>query len=130
VDIPHDRGVPRLADARIHPQGLVLGPDGPNVRALEGLVVGLRRRGARVVLVLLPESSRLRERVPPEAMRRLSALLGSLAGGDVPELLDLREALDDAVLGDLVHLGVLGREEATRRLARHLAGPFATARRP
>jgi hypothetical protein len=106
------------------------GPDGPNVRALEGLVVGLRRRGARVVLVLLPESSRLRGRVPPEAMRWLAALLGSLAEGDAPELLDLRAALDDAVLVDLVHLGVLGREEATRRLARHLAGPPATAGRP
>ena len=107
------------------------GPDGANVRALEALVVGLRRRGARVVLVLLPESSRLRERVPPEAMRRLSALLGSLAEGDAPELLDLRAALDDAVLVDLNHLGVPGREEATtRRVARHLPGPPAMARRP
>ena len=105
------------------------GPDGPNVRALEELVVGLRRRGARVVLVLLPESSRLRGRVPPEAMRRLSALLSSLPSDDAPELLDLRAALDDAALVDLVHLAIPGRQEATRRVARLLAAPPRTTSR-
>ncbi len=103
------------------------GQEGPNVRALRDLLVGLRRRGARVVLVLLPELSRLRERVPPEAIRRLSATVDALPEGDAPEVLDLRAALDDAGLVDLVHLGPLGREEVTRRLARHLAGPPAIA---
>lgn len=105
------------------------GTDSPNARALERLVVGLRRRGARVVLVLLPESTRLRERVPPEAIRRLTALVGALPEGDAPEVVDLRGTITDAWLVDLVHLGPLGREEVTRRLARHLAGPPAIAAR-
>ena len=105
------------------------GPDGPNVRALEDLLVGLRRRGARVVLVLLPEHARLREEVPPEAIRRLAPLLDGLLPGDAPEVLDLREAVRDAWLVDLVHLGPLGREAVTRRLARSLAEPPAMASR-
>jgi hypothetical protein len=106
------------------------GPDGPNVRALADLFTRLRRLGARVVLILLPEPTPLRERVPAEAGRRLSALIAGLAPADAPEVLDLREAVGDGELMDLVHLGPLGREAVTRRLARSLAGPAAVARRP
>jgi hypothetical protein len=105
------------------------GPDGPNVRALADLLASLRRRGARVVLVLLPEPTCLRERVPAEANHRLSALIAGLAPADAPELLDLREAVDDAQFVDLAHLGPLGRDEVTRRLARSLAAPPAVAAR-
>ncbi len=104
------------------------GPDGPNVRALTGLLTRLRRLDSRVVLILLPEPAGLRERVPAEAGRRLSAVIAGLP--DAPEVLDLREAVGDGHLMDLVHLGPLGREAVTRRVARLLAGPAAIARRP
>jgi hypothetical protein len=106
------------------------GPDGPNVRALADLLARLRRQGARVVLVLLPEPSMLRERVPAGAGRRLAAVIAGLPPADVPEVLDLREALRDGELMDLVHPGPLGREAVTRRVARLLDGPAAIARRP
>ncbi len=106
------------------------GPDGPNVRALAGLLARLRRLDSRVVLVLLPEPAGLRERMPAEACRRLTALVAGLPPADAPEVLDLREALGDGDLMDLVHPGPLGREAVTRRVARSLAGPAAVARRP
>jgi hypothetical protein len=105
-------------------------PDGPNVRALADLLIRLRRLGARVVLVLLPEPTGLRERVPAEARRRLSTLIASLPAADAPEVLDLREAVGDRDLTDLVHPGPLGREAVIRRVARLLAGPAEVARRP
>ncbi len=104
------------------------GPGGPSVRALTGLIGRLRRQDARVVLVLLPEAAGLRARMPAEAGRRLSALIAGLP--DAPEVLDLREALGDGELMDLVHPGPLGREAVTRRVARRLAGPAEVARRP
>ncbi|HEY2159116.1 MAG TPA: hypothetical protein VGH33_26040 [Isosphaeraceae bacterium] len=106
------------------------GPDGPNVRALADLLARLRRLDSRVVLVLLPEPAGLRARVPAEAGRRLSALVAGLPPADAPEVLDLRDALRDGELMDLVHPGPLGREAVTRRVARLLAGPAAVARRP
>jgi hypothetical protein len=85
--------------------------------ALIDLVRRFRDRGAAVVLVLMPESSRLRRRMPPEASRALEAALGRAFPGSMPPILDLRDAVEDAGFVDLAHLNHAGCLRCSRRLA-------------
>ncbi len=77
-------------------------------------------QGTRCFLVLVPESSRLREKTPPGATAPILRGLPRALGPDAPVILDYREALPDDEFGNVNHLNPRGREILTRRLARDL----------
>jgi hypothetical protein len=64
------------------------------------------RMSPRIVVLLMPESRSLRERVPPEAD---SALLAAFRGEHGFDLLDCRSALSEEAFFDLVHVNSVGR---------------------
>ncbi|MGD0464562.1 MAG: hypothetical protein ABSB74_18910 [Tepidisphaeraceae bacterium] len=86
------------------------------------LIGALQSRGARVVVVVMPEHSELRRRVPPIAMERLLASLREGLGGNAPPVVNFRDALDDDGFSDISHLNVNGRAAFSRLLASRIAG--------
>jgi hypothetical protein len=73
------------------------------------------------VILLLPERSDLRSRVPAEAMNCLNATLARGFGDDgPPPSIDLRDAITDDQFHDTLHLNQRGRMETSRRLAEQL----------
>jgi hypothetical protein len=67
-----------------------------------------RSASARTALVLMPEPSDLRRRVPPDAERSIHQIV-SKAGADVA-VINLREALPDEFFHDHAHANKAGRE--------------------
>jgi hypothetical protein len=84
------------------------------------MIKQFRAKGADVVLILLPEHSRFRQAVPPEALDVLRAFLTQYLRGDVPSILNYRDAIPDEGLADLMHANAKGRELFSRRLGRDL----------
>ncbi len=89
--------------------------EGAQAAALRRVVSGLRERGARVLVVLMPESSALRALVPPEAARTIALVLGGSGGtdpvhGDPVSLVDLRDSMGDEWFSDHTHLNPEGRK--------------------
>ncbi len=70
--------------------------------------------GAQIVIVLMPESTRLREKVPPVAGTKMLALAGE------HKVLDLRASLPDDYFWDVVHLNIDGRQRLSAELALEL----------
>jgi len=73
------------------------------------LIRRFRERGADVEIVLMPEHSSLRERVPPEALATLYAALAQAFGERAPPVIDLRDASPDGDFTDISHLNADGR---------------------
>jgi len=65
------------------------------------LIRRLRNRGAKVLLVLMPEHSRIQRRTPADALRVLHASLERAFPNDTPHFVDLRSSEDDAAFVDL-----------------------------
>jgi hypothetical protein len=101
-------------DARSYSAG------GPQAEALVRVIAGCRARGARVLLVLLPERSTLRSRVPARAAQYLRAALKEHFAADPPPVLDMRDALADELFCDQSHPNVRGRALASELLGRRL----------
>ncbi len=78
------------------------------------LIQDLRARGAVVVVVLMPENSRLRKRMPPNISTAVTTPLKQAFGADMPPVLDLREAVEDAGFVDLSHLNPTGSARCGR----------------
>lgn len=72
------------------------------------LVRDFRAHGAVVVVVLMPENSRLRQRMPPNVLEVVSMPLHRAFGEDMPPILDLRDAVEDSGFVDLAHLNPAG----------------------
>lgn len=83
--------------------------------ALVGLVARFRERGSEVVIVLMPEHSTLREQIPPEALAALREPLET--GGELPPIVDLRDAVPDSGFADISHMNEAGRLRFTPLLA-------------
>lgn len=79
-----------------------------------------RQRDARVVIVLMPESSTLRRRLPEVAARRFFELLVQSAPDTEPTVVDLRGEIDDEDFADYAHVNHVGRETLSRRVAGEL----------
>ncbi len=104
--------------------------DGTNARALIDLIREARERGTEVVVMLLPESSSLRESIPPVAMQSLREALERGFGADSPLVVDLRASLSDDLFHDSIHPRKSGRELTTGRLLRALKGRQLPAKSP
>ena len=98
--------------------------DAAETEALLSFVERGRRHGAVVVIVLMPQSTVLRARTPPEAFRYLAGVLDQV-DADVP-VLDLVTALDDAELSDMVHPTKNGRIHLSHLIADYI-GPILQA---
>jgi hypothetical protein len=83
---------------------------GPEARSLRQLLVEARALGDRVVIVLLPEHSAARRRIPEAAA---IAFDGALAGAVPVPLIDLRDRLPDPLFYDYAHVNSAGRARAT-----------------
>ena len=95
--------------------------EGSPSRDLAATIQEARSRGIEVVILLLPERSDLRSRVPADAMNCLNETLARGFGGDhFPPIIDLRGAIADGQFHDTLHLNQRGRAETSRRLAEHL----------
>jgi len=90
---------------------------GPQAAALARLVAGFRQRGAEVVVVLMPEQSVLRRRIPPAARQYLDATLRRAYGPAAPVVWDFQAAVQDGDFSDYCHLNAAGREAFSRLLA-------------
>jgi hypothetical protein len=94
--------------------------DGDNARALIAIIREARARRIKVVILLLPEGSRLRAEVPPEAMDCLHEALRKGFGTDAPPVFDFRNLLADSSFHDTIHPDRAGRQATTRALAEAL----------
>jgi hypothetical protein len=88
-----------------------------NITILLNIIEQFRRQHTKVVLVLLPEHSRLSERIPTQALDVMQRHLRERFAAETPPVLDFRQAVDDAGLVDLPHLNQKGRIEFSRKLA-------------
>jgi hypothetical protein len=95
-------------------------PDGPEMRNFLRLIRTLCDAGSEVVIVLVPESSRLRNSIPPAAVNSLATALNRAFGPTAPPVLNLRDAIPDPLFFDLVHLDPDGRVAFTKHLAQAL----------
>ena len=85
--------------------------------SLVKLIERLRARRAMVVIVLMPEHSTLRQRVPPEAMAALLDPLTRRFAEEIPLIIDVRDAIPDSGFNDISHLNDAGRALFTPLLA-------------
>ena len=85
--------------------------------SLVKLIEQLQARRAMVVIVLTPEHSTLRQRVPPEAMAALLDPLTRRFAQDIPPIIDVRDAIPDSGFTDISHLNDAGRALFTPLLA-------------
>jgi hypothetical protein len=96
-------------------------PEGPQSRDLIDTIRAARSRGIEVVILLLPERSDLRSRVPAEAMTCLNETLRrAFEGTGAAPVVDLRDTIADDQFHDTLHLNQKGRAETSRRLAEYL----------
>jgi hypothetical protein len=79
-----------------------------------------RSHGAEVFIMLVPERSNLRSRIPPAALRCFHETLERGFGALAPPILDLRDAVADDGFHDDLHLKQSGRRQATMKLAQAL----------
>jgi hypothetical protein len=98
-------------------------PDGPNVRALVGAIGRLKAAGVVVVIMMLPEESRVRALLPPKSLDVLRDALTGAFGAAAPPILDLRATVPDDQFEDLMHVDKRGRARVTELLLRTLPPP-------
>ncbi len=87
-----------------------------NARDLVATIREVRSSGIEVVLLLLPERSDLRSRVPREATLCLRETILDNFNGDAPVVIDVRDAIPDDLFHDSVHLRNEARSLTTLRL--------------
>jgi hypothetical protein len=80
------------------------------------IISGFHRQHSQVVLVLVPEHSRMNTRIPAEALDILQRHLRENVAQHVP-VLDFRRAIDDGGMVDLAHPNRQGRLAFSRQLA-------------
>jgi hypothetical protein len=87
---------------------------------LMGMIEQFHRRGARVVLLVMPQRSTLNQRIPSEALQVLQRQLRHTFPGNEPPLLDFRKAVEDSGFVDLPHLNRKGSLEFSQKLGKTL----------
>lgn len=85
---------------------------------LNTLIAQFRDRGAKVVILLMPEHSTLQRRIPQEARALMEARLRQAFPETGLHLLDFRRSVDDSGFVDLAHLNQEGSLEFSRLLAK------------
>jgi len=90
---------------------------GENFQSLVDLVRDLRVMGSKVVVVLAPETSRLRDLYPAVAVDAFNEALDEASNGEPLPVIDLRAVMPDAAFGgDDAHLNSEGREEFSAKM--------------
>jgi hypothetical protein len=79
-----------------------------------------RSRGAKVVLLLMPQHSRLMERIPATALDTLTATMKQKYQDQPLPILDFRSVVDDDGFVDLPHLNRKGSAKFSRLMAGQL----------
>jgi len=85
--------------------------------ALIALITEFKARDADIMIVLMPEHSSLRQRIPPEAMDALLDPLHEAFSDRLPPVIQLREAIPDSGFADISHLNESGRTRLSPLLA-------------
>lgn len=80
------------------------------------LIQDFRARGSAVVVLLMPENSRLRKRMPPNSLELVTTPLQQAFGADIPTVWDLRDEIEDSGFVDLTHLNQSGSTRCGRLL--------------
>jgi hypothetical protein len=96
-------------------------------RAFAAQLDAATRFAPHTLVVLMPESSALRARVPERAGATLQELVAAQAAPSI-RLLDLRAALPDTMFHDHVHLNRDGRARLSMLLGEHVAALRAAGR--
>jgi hypothetical protein len=81
-------------------------PDSSNSRALVKLINDCRERKAKVCIILMPESSAFRNRVPPEGKRCFAEINRRYFAHDPVPVYDLQDRVADDQFVDLVHASI------------------------
>ena len=81
-------------------------PDSSNARTLVKLIRESRKRGAKVCIVLMPESSAFRRQVPVQGERRFAEINRLSFPDDPVPIYDLRDRISDDMFTDVVHPNV------------------------
>jgi hypothetical protein len=79
-------------------------PGSSNSRALIDIIQVARCAGSKVCIILLPEHSELRKRIPPEAVGCLAEINRLDFAADPVPVYDLRERLNDDQFSDVLHV--------------------------
>ncbi len=87
------------------------------IASLIGLIRQFEQRGAESLIVLMPQHSALRERVPSAGLELLTGGLKRDLGERAPPIVDLADAIGDDEFSDISHLDDRGRITLSRRLA-------------
>ena len=94
--------------------------DGASSQHLTSIIRLARGRQAEVVVILRPERSDLRSKIPGVAMEFITETLSREFGDDPPPLINLRDAAPDEDFHDTLHLKQSGRLMESRRLVEAL----------
>ena len=94
--------------------------DGPTFALLRELFEITHAHGTRSFILLVPESSPYRAKLPPNRAEHLTTTLSRVLGDAAPVILDYREVAPDEDFINVNHLNPQGRINLTRRLARDL----------
>ena len=87
------------------------------ITTLIKLVKEFRERRGKIMIVLMPEYSALKERVPREGLELLRAGLDRGFGESTLAVFNLRATIDDGEFVDISHLNTRGRTTFSRLLA-------------
>jgi len=91
-----------------------------SISAFARLVAELRRRGATVVGLLTPATSRLRAAYPPIVIRRLHEAIAAASAIHPLHILDLQDSMPDDQFYDDAHLNTPGKRRFSAELPAHL----------
>ncbi len=94
------------------------------IDALVGLINKFSEHPTDILIVLMPEHSKLRARIPPAALDTLLRPLTQALGGATPEIVDMRTTVPDSGFTDISHMNSVGR----RLFSPLLSGVIATHR--
>jgi hypothetical protein len=81
-----------------------------NIQAFARLVAELRGRGAHVIVMIMPETARLRALYPPLVPEQFHQALNAAAAGETLPVIDLQAAISDDMFYDDAHLNTPGKE--------------------
>jgi hypothetical protein len=88
-----------------------------NAHSLAKIVHDWRARGARVIIVLMPEHSLFRNQFPAEATRCFAAINDKFFHDDPVPVINLRDRIADQRFQDPDHVNITGRQEASHLVA-------------
>ena len=93
---------------------------------LRNLIKELQKRGSKVVIVLMPEQSEIRNRIPADARDFLEQTLATEVDGAVLPIWKFVDAIPDEMFSDYFHMNDAGRFEFSTQLANRLRTHLAS----